>query len=185
MKSTIVSMMLISILMSCTTLWRVTDLNLESKHFPTAEKAVTILDKVVDLNTRKELLVVPSINFNADYFKEMVSKNGFFGEVISLDDLEDRIIRAGLSDKIQIIRDRIGVNNAAKYYKPFLFLDFKERIDQRRQFEQIHLTDALNMEDYFVAEILYDPTGKGVNDQSVWYPLLNALNDYLRERSKS
>ena len=183
MKGAIIATTLIATLTSCTTLWKVTDLNPESKHFPTSKQAVPILERVVDLNTRKELLIVPSMSSDANYFKEMVSKNGFFDEVISVDDLADRIVHAGLGDKVRTIADRIGFSNAAKYYKPFLFLTFKVRTDGDRQFDQIYLIDALTMEDYFIAEILYNP-GEGVDDQSIWYPLLNSLNDYLQERSK-
>lgn len=184
MKNALLVMVLVTAFASCTTFWKVTDFDKVTKHFPTSEKAVVVLDKPFDLSSRREILVVPSVQENSTYFKEMVSKIGFFKEVISVDELEDEIIHAGVADKVQTVKDRIGFNNAAKYYKPFLFLDFKIRGDGSQKYNQIHLIDALTMEDCFIGEVLWDPARKGVNDQSVWYPLLNSLNDYVTEHIK-
>lgn len=45
---------------------------------------------------------------------------GYFNEVIANEQLEVRIIQTNLGDKVASVRERIGLNNAAKHYKPFV-----------------------------------------------------------------
>lgn len=184
MKSVIIFTSLILSLLSCKTFWKVIDINQETKNFPTLEKATIVFSQPMNLSYEKSLIVVPEVGNDDTYFKEMISKFNFFHDVIGLDGLENRIIKSNLTNKVPVINDRIGFNNAAKYYKPFLWLHAKMRVDGNKSYEQFILTDALTMNDYFVEEVLYDPYGRGVNDQTVWYPLLNGLSDYLREQVK-
>lgn len=81
---------------------------------------------------------------------------GYFDEVITVDELVNRVIAANLTDRVPSITDRIGLNNAAKHYKNFLWLHYETRTSGNQQYRQLVLTDALTMEDYFASETFLD-----------------------------
>jgi len=94
------------------------------------------------------------------------------------------LVKNGLQEKIPTIGSPIGVNLAYKYYKPFLWLRFNIRGSGLEQYAQFILTDPATLNDIFVAEEHLDYMWKGINDQTVWYPLSNALVKYIKENSK-
>lgn len=110
---------------------------------------------------------------------------GYFDDVATVDELETRIIKAGLTDKVPSLNDKIGLNNAAKFYKPFLWLHVDNRQDGSDRYVQFILTDPATMEDYFVTETKLDYLWKGVNDQVNWYPMCNSLIDYIKQNSRT
>ena len=122
---------------------------------------------------------------NSEFVTGQVRNINYFAEVITVEELEKRVIAAGLTDKIPVIRDRIGLANAAKFYKPFLWLRFDARGIRPNQYAQLILTDPATSEDYFVTETKLDYLWTGVNDQYNWYPMFNALIDYIKQNSRS
>ena len=144
----------------------------------TSTKATTIINKKVDLDSRKALLLVQNDPFVIGQAKAL----NYFTEIISIEQLETAIIQANLTDKVPTVRERIGINNAAKNYKPFLWLRF-DIDDTKREYVQMYLTDPLNMEDLFAAEVYMDTVWVGVNDQNAWYPLFNELITYIKANS--
>src|SRR4030067_868418 len=104
---------------------------------------------------------------------------------MTFDDLEKRIIAANLATKVPTVADRIGLSNAAKKYKPFMWLRFDTRGGGRDKYSQLVLTDPLTMEDYFITETYLDYFWTGVNDQNNWYPMFNSLVDYIKKNSKT
>lgn len=137
--------------------------------------------KSFNLDERKSLVLVP----NSEFEKNQLKNIGYFDEVITFEDLESLIVKNNLSDKVPSIRDRIGVNNAAKHYKPFMWFRFDIRGTGNQQYAQFMLTDPLTLEDCFVAETHLDRIWSGVNDQYNWYPMFNALIDYIKENSST
>jgi hypothetical protein len=109
----------------------------------------------------------------------------FFDQIIKIEELETRIVKAGLAEKVPSIRDRIGLSNAAKHYTPLLWLRFDTRTSADKRYAQFILADPLTLEEYFVTETLLDHVWSGVNDQSNWYPMFNSLIDYIKANSKS
>ena len=144
----------------------------------TSTKATTIINKKVDLDSRKALLLVQNDPFVVGQSKAL----NYFTDIINTEQLETAIIQANLTDKVPTVRERIGINNAAKNYKPFLWLRF-DIDDTKREYVQMYLTDPLNMEDLFAAEVYMDTVWAGVNDQNAWYPLFNELITYIRANS--
>ena len=149
--------------------------------FPATKTATITKNVEIDLDNKKSLILVP----NGDFTGNMVRNIGFFDEVINFEDLEKIIIRENLTDAVPGVGDRIGLNKAAKSYKPFLWLRWDSRKDGIKEYSQLVLTDALTMEDYFVAETYMDYAWAGVNDQNNHYPMFNALVKYLKQHSES
>ena len=166
-------------LAGCTQL-KVVEVDPDSGYFPGALGRAAIVKKErFDLDSRKELVLVP----NDEFVEGMVLKIDYFDEVMTFDDLERGIVAEGLGDKVPTVDTKIGVNNAAKRYRNFMWLRFAKRREGYYSYTQLILTDPLTLEDYFIAETHLDYGGTGVNDQHNWYPMFNALIDYVKANS--
>lgn len=118
-----IMLLVVSSLTGCTsTRLRVVDLDANSGYFPGAARQATVVEsKAVDLDTKKQLILFPGHDFTSG----MLAKIGYFDEVMTLSDLETHIVTENLGDKVQNVNTRIGISNAAKHYKPFLWLHYK------------------------------------------------------------
>jgi hypothetical protein len=152
-----------------------------SGHFPGRTTATVVLSKPFDLDSRKDLIVVPA----NDFLKGEVTNIHYFNEIITPEELQKSIVRNGLAEKVPSITDLIGISNAAKYYKPYLWLHTKTHGANRDLYTQFVLTDPLTLDDLFVVETHLDFIWTGVNDQNNWYPMFNALIDYIKSNSKT
>jgi hypothetical protein len=160
---------------------KVADVDSKTGYFPTTTKANVLTSKSIDLDSRKSLLLIP----NDEFVKGQIANIKYFDEIMTFVDLEKKIVHANLTDKVQSVSDRIGVSNAAKHYKNFLWFRFEKKGEAKDRRGQFILTDAKTMEDYFVAETKFDYVWSGVNDQNNWYPMFNALIDYIKQNSRT
>lgn len=167
-------------LIGCSSM-KVSSLNPETKRFATEHKATIILNKPIDLDMHNALLLMPKDNF----LRGQMANIGYFKELITLDELRVQIIRAGLAEKVPSLSDAYGINKAAKFYKQFLWFRLGKRINLDGDYGQFILTNPKTFEDYFVAEIKLEDSLKGTGDNLVWYPLFNALIDYIEQNAKS
>lgn len=149
-------------------------------YFPGDKRAAVVTNIPLDMDNRKDLILVPNDDFTGD----MVRNIGFFDNVMNFEDLEKTIINENLTDAVPSVDDRIGLNKAAKAYKPFLWLRWDDRKDGSKHYGKLILTDPITLEDYFVAETLLDFLWRGVNDQNNFYPMMNSFIDYLKENSR-
>jgi len=169
------------VLFACT-VGKIVETNPSTGYFPGNKKATIVLSKPIDLDAHKALIVVPDSDFVSGQLKNVK----YFDEVLTLDELENKLIRADLAEKIPVVRSKIGLNQAAKHYKPFLFLRFEERYESPfKGYSRVVLSDMGAMEDYFIAEIYLDRLWTSVNDQNTWYPIFNSIIDYIKQNSKS
>lgn len=150
---------------------------------PAKAKADIRTQVALDLDQRRKLVVISDAEHG--FFKRQIEQFAYFDEVIPRSELEVRIIRAQLGDEVPTIADRIGLNNAARRYRPFLWIHLERTRKDNTPFAQLVMTDATTMEDLFVAETELDFAWKGVNDQYNWYPLMNALVDYIESNSNT
>ncbi len=165
-------------LASCTSL-KVVPLDQKTGRYPTTVKATVVASKPFDLDRRKGLILVP----NSDFVIGEITNMGYFTRVINVDSLEKAIVQSGLGEKVPSITDAIGLSNAAKIYKPFLWLHFKTRGSGTASYAQVILTDPITLDDLLVVETHLDYLWTGVNDQHNWYPMFNALLDYIQANS--
>jgi hypothetical protein len=128
---------------------RVVELD-SSGHFPGRTTATVVLSKPFDLDSRKDLIVVPP----NDFLKGEVANIHYFNEIITPEELQKSIVRNGLAAN-------------------------------RDLYTQFVLTDPLTLDDLFVVETHLDFIWTGVNDQNNWYPMFNALIDYIKSNSKT
>ena len=173
-----VALCIVFALVGCSRL-QVAEVDASTGYFPGADKAPIVLKKPVDLDARNELIVVGKSDFLVGQLKNM----NYFKEVITIDELEKRIVQANLVDQIPSVRDKLGLSKAARAYRPFLWMHTEGRGEGTAQYVQFVLTDAATLEDYFVTETHLDFMWKGVNDRSNWYPMFNSLIDYVKQNS--
>lgn len=139
-------------------------------------KIVTSIDSFA-VDEFKPLLVVPK----NDFVLGMSQNLEFFSEVITLEDLEKRIIESNLQENVPSINSYIGLSNAYKYYKPFLYLSLGPNVRDKKTYQQLKLLNPKTGKEIFLSEM----ESSYPNDQGVWYPLFNSFVDYLRRTSKS
>jgi hypothetical protein len=151
-----------------------------TKSGPT-KKATVVKSVAFDIDTKKDTLLVSG----QDFTPNMVKNIGYFNNVINFKELEEIIIKNNLTDAVPDISSKIGINKAAKAYKPFLWLHWDIRKDNNKQYQQLILTDPITLEDYFISETYMDYVWTGVNDQNNYYPAFNSLIDYLKTNSKT
>lgn len=168
-------------LSACGTQMKVVKKDAETGYFPTQSKTNVVTNKRVNLDAKKSLLVTGGKD---SFLHKMVANVGYFDQIIDVEDLRAEIIKNNLTDQVPSIQDQIGLNKAAKAYKPFLLLKWDKREDDDdNDFAQLVLEDPLTTEKYFVAESKLDFQWDGVNDQKTWYPMMNALIDYIKANS--
>lgn len=148
-------------------------------YFPGDRTATVVKSIETDLDERRQLIVIG----RSDFLEGQLANIGFFEEVLTVPELETRIVQEGLSDQVPSVSDKIGLSNAARHYQPFLWLHVDRRSEGNRNYAQFILTDAVTMEDYFITETYLDTVWAGVSDRSNWYPMFNSLVDYLDENS--
>jgi hypothetical protein len=149
--------------------------------FPTFKRADVLISKKFDIDKRKSLILVP----DHEYEKTQVQNIGYFDRVVTYKELERLIVDNNLSAKVPTVRGGVGVSNAAKHYKPFLWFKYKMKQKGNKYYDQFILTDPLTMDDIFVTETYSDFEGRGSTDQDNYYPMFNALVAYIKENSKT
>jgi hypothetical protein len=167
------------LLNSCGSVMKVSDLNEDGLFYSTKESE-TIKSVDFDLDSHKELLVVP----DGVYMKGMAEKIHFFGRVITFDDLEKEIITNNKQDEVGPLTGKIGINNAYRKYKKFLFLRFDSNKERNSRL-QLKLINPENFDEIFIADTYYDTVWIGAFDGNTFNPLFNELIKYIRKNSKS
>ncbi len=149
-------------------------------YFESSKKADILVNQPFDLDSNKQLLVVP----NNTFMKGMAEKIGYFDKVITFEDLEKDIIKDGKQDEVGALTGKIGINNVYRKYKKFLYLKFDDNKEKNKRI-QLKLVNPENFDEIFVGDTLYDDFWVGVNDQNTFNPLFNALITYIKANSKT
>lgn len=167
------------ILNSCGSVMKVTELN-EKGFFYASKESETIKSIDYDLDSNKQLLVVP----NGVYMKGMAEKLNYFGKVITFDDLEKEIIKDNKQDEVGALTGKIGINNAYRKYKKFLYLRFDDNKEKNSRI-QLKLINPENFDEIFIGDTYYDTVWVGAFDGNTFNPLFNELIKYIRKNSKT
>ncbi|HEY1773614.1 MAG TPA: hypothetical protein VGH91_10535 [Gammaproteobacteria bacterium] len=120
--------------------------------------------------------------------KEMAAI-GAFSDGMDIVSLQQRLITAGVQDKVPETHDLLGLNKAYRAYKPFLWVHFELVSDQGECSVAMIATDPGDGQDLFKANahVRSSPgVGDGcdsfsintTDDQGTWYPLFNSFIDW-------
>jgi len=164
---------------NCGSVMKVSELN-DKGFFYASKESETIISIDFDIDSNKKLLVVP----NGVYMKEMAEKLNYFERVITFDDLEKEIIKDNKQDEVGPLTGKIGVNNAYRKYKKFLYLRFDDNKEKNSRI-QLKLINPENFDEIFVGDTYYDTVWVGAFDGNTFNPLFNELIKYIRKSSKT
>ena len=179
MKTYVIYLTIIAAIVTSCTVLKVSNKQKDG-YFLHSKNAVTLINSSIDLDKNKELIVVP----NGVFMRGMVEKISYFDTVITVDDLEKEIIRNGKQDEVGSLSGRIGLSNAYKKYKKFLYLSFEFNPKDKKRL-QIKLIIPDKFQEIFVAETAFDDVWAGVNDKNTFNPLFNSLINYIYDNSKT
>lgn len=150
-------------------------------YFPTQYKAKVVKNVPIDLDSRKDFLLVGVTPL--EFHKTQLQNIGYFGKLVSHEELEKIIVQQGLTDKVKSVYGQIGISNAARHYRDFLWWHFDSRRDDKgKRYIQYKLLDARTLDEYFVVETAVQTFESDIRNN---YPMFNALIDYIKANSKT
>ncbi len=164
----------------CTTVGQTADIDpatgrIKSKSVYGGVKATVIKSEKTNLATYQPLI----LTLGSKFFKEQTVKFGYFGTVVNREDMEKLLIKEGKSGLVSDVTNFLSWKKIADNYKPFLVLQPDIREEGRVNYGQLKAIRADTAEEVFVAEVKLDFLWKGVNDDTVFYPLYNAFIDWV------
>src|SRR5579872_4626044 len=110
-------------------------------------KGSTVTDQRVDLAKYQGRVLVSGDTFLRDQLVAI----GAFSDVFGNEELQRRIIAAGLQDKVQATEDAIGISRAYEDYKPFLWMHWRVKDEFGGVFLRMIVTEPGTGQDVFVA----------------------------------
>ena len=160
-------------------------LNSKTHYFDVNKNAeVTVVTEVlVNADTLKSLLVVP----NGDYFLEMGKNLGYFNEVMTYLQFENKILELGDTLDLRLESpDKLKLNKAATLYKPFVIMkEPKHYQDENYAFATgLIIYDPLRGETIFQNKIL-TKNALYIYKNKILLPLYNSFLNYLRQQNKN
>ena len=144
----------------------------------TGAKATVVVSESVDMSKYQPLVLVTAGSFAEKQIRDL----DFFKDVINLDDLQKQIVANDLGDKVPSVNDRIGIANAARHYKFFLWVRSHTERRGSQNYTQLIATDPVTGEDLFKTEHVLDYVWSGVNDQNTFYPMFNSFIDWIHQK---
>lgn len=170
-------------LTGCSTYFQAVNIDPNTGYLPTSQNKSTGI-------TKARVLKSQSANFSkyggrmlvtgGAFFQQEMNDIGAFSDVMTNEDLQKRIISAGLQDKVPSVSDLIGLNKAYQYYKPFLWTHFEFKDDNNNNhFVRMIVTDPGNAQDLFEAQAVICGAPACDDDQHIWYPLFNSFIDWV------
>jgi len=138
-------------------------------------KATVIKSEKIPVQNYRPLILV----LGSKFFKEQTVKFGYFEKVVNRQDMEQLLIKEGKSDIVSDVTNMLSWKKIADNYRTFLVLRPDIREEGRTSYAQLKVVQADKAEEVFVAEVKMDFMWKGVNDDTVFYPLYNAFIDWV------
>ena len=127
-----------------------------------------------DLKEYKPMILV----LGSKFFKDQTAKVGFFEKVVDRQGMEQLLIQEGKSEIVTDVTNLLSWKKIADNYKRFIVLKPDIREEGRHSFAQLKVIQADTAKEVFVAEVKLDFMWKGVNDDTVFYPLYNSFLDW-------
>ena len=177
------TVVMVSLAGCAASLFQAVDVNPKTGYLPAArthegdiKRGNVVSHENIDLKKYQGRILVT----DGKFFKDEMVDIGAFSDVFDAEDLQKRIIAAGLQDKVPSASDLIGFNRAYTNYGPFLWMHFKMKDEFGGRFLRMIITDPGSGQDVFVANVSACGQVFCENDQDTFYPLFNSLIDWVR-----
>lgn len=169
--------------------------NTETGLFQTTFEPDIKLNEPFDLDKRKQLIFVEVISSRypdadmttyIEHYTKQLKRINYFDEFLNYEELQIALIKNDLSEQIPSLKGKIAVSNAAKLYKPFLWLTIDLTPPDADVIGTYRLTfvDPLSLKDLLIVETT-PGFWWGMTPEAMQFPMFNALIQYIRENSKS
>ena len=157
-------------------------LNTTTNYFETHKHGrIEVISAIkVNADTLKSLLVVP----NDDYYYLMGKYLGYFDDVMTYNQLYDKILTLGDTLDLRMARpDKLKLHRAAKLYKPFVIMNEPNLHQDKNNAWVAGFTvyDPLRGETIFQNKI-YTKNAIQINNKKILLPLYNNFLVYLRKQ---
>jgi hypothetical protein len=142
---------------------------------PVAEVKV-IKHAAVDLKDFHGRILVTA----GDFAVEQMRNLHVFENVMSARDMDKALKSAGVDKQLPTPRWLLDLRDVYRLYGPFLWFHFDAKKVQDTVYDYYVVTDPSTGEDLYEVRA-EEPKGKaGATDQTTWFPMFNALIDWLR-----
>lgn len=145
------------------------------------DKGSTVTDLRVDFEKYQGRMLVTG----PTSAREQLAAIGAFGDVFDNDELQRRVIAAGLQDQVQNTDDPIGISRAYKYYKPFLWMHWEVKKEFGGVFARIIVTEPGTGQDLFIASTRACDAEGCMQNPGTLYPLFNSFIDWVRKNGRA
>ena len=162
------------LLISCKSIPLEAKLDPQTNYLYADNRDIEVITKIsFAKDSLKHLLIVPN-----EAHLEVGKTLNFFNEVMTRDQFEDAIIKAGFVDDVETFRNRKSQHKAAVVYRPFVIL---EQFYEGSSFEGLRLYDPIGERIIFENKMGTQIFGVYPDIRRL-FPLYNSLLDYLRKQ---
>ncbi|CAM3069500.1 hypothetical protein [Rariglobus hedericola] len=144
-------------------------------------KPTVLRSDSIHIGTYRDMILVLG---GDDFVVQQTINFGFFKEVVTREQLEQKLIRDKKTDIVSDVSGLLSWKKVADNYKPFLVLKPAIRREGRDTFMKFTVYAADTATQVFEAEIEMDFVWKGINDDIVFYPLYNSFIDWVKAQKE-
>jgi len=135
-----------------------------------------LTNRKIEIGRYKDLILVVGDKFVA----EQTVCFGFFKEVVTREQLEEKLIQTNKTNGLDGISGPISWKRAAENYKPFMVLKSSVVRKDNTPYFNLKAYTADTAEIVFESEVKMDFMWKGIYDDVLFYPLYNSFIDWVR-----
>lgn len=139
-------------------------------------KPVILKSEKIEIDRYDDLILVLADKF----IVEQTIKFGRFGEVVTKEQLEEKLIQADKTEGLDGISGPISWKRAAENYKPFLVLRADVVRKDGKAFFNFKVFTADRAALVFESQVEIDYAWKGIGDDVPFYPLYNSFIDWVK-----
>lgn len=136
---------------------------------------VVIKSEKIDLKKYKSFVLA----LGGDFFRDQTVKLGYFDQVVDREGMEKLLIQNNKSDIVSDVTSLLSWKKIADNYKPFIVLKPDSRSEGNIRYFQLKVIQADTATEVFISEVKMDFIWKGVNDDTVFYPLYNSFLTWM------
>ncbi|WP_158961728.1 hypothetical protein [Myroides fluvii] len=168
---------------SCGTYEKAKPLDASTHYFPSKvkdqERVIVLKEIPLSADTLKSVLLTT----DEIYWSTMGKNLNYFDEVLTVSELQQKLIQRGVStDQVDLAKG-IGLQAVHDLYKPYVALGLeKYQLENGKWHAWMYLYDPKREETIYECAIPLNLMWDGWTDQATLFPLFNSLLDYLRKQ---
>jgi hypothetical protein len=151
---------------------------IESKENPIGTATVLKSEKLPLAKYKEWVFFTATNDPQYEFGSNQLNEIGYFDTLVTYSDLEKMVISNNLQDKVITLNSQIGMSRLAKHYKPFLWIMMGVIYENGETYAQLQVSDVEKGEYVLQVRTSFKD---GHTDETIWYPLFNALIKWINE----